>query len=123
MRRNYRMILKWFILIGIVAILSKILFNGLVNLFFSSSTSVTGDTKDSSVTVSYEEFLIAWATTGQRSKSEKISMENVQTRNDLQLLGAQIIFRHGARTPLHFLPSLEQVCQPRESNRIPNDCS
>ena len=59
--------------------------------------------------MSYEDFLTAWATTGQRSNDGKLSMKNIQTRNDLQLIGAQIVFRHGARTPLHLLPSLEEV--------------
>ncbi|CAF4706519.1 unnamed protein product, partial [Rotaria magnacalcarata] len=43
----------------------------------------------------YEHSIIAWATHGQRLNNEKLSAESVQERNDLQLIGMQIFFRHG----------------------------
>ncbi|CAF0756523.1 unnamed protein product [Adineta ricciae] len=41
-------------------------------------------------------------------------MERSKARSDLQLIGAQIIFRHGARTPLFLMPSLEEVIYSNE---------
>ncbi len=111
MRRNYVLIFKWFIFLGICAIGFQFICHGLVNIFLSVSTRSIGDTKDNN----YEDFLITWATTGQRLKNGKISMETIKTRDDLQLIGAQVVFRHGARTPLHLLPSLEQVIFPKYS--------
>jgi hypothetical protein len=81
--------------------------DGLVNIFLS--IPIGRDTKDNNFYASYEEFLINWATTGQRLTNEKFSMDKIKSRDDLQLIGAQVVFRHGARTPLHLLPSLEQV--------------
>jgi len=33
----------------------------------------------------------------------------VKARDDLKLIGAQVFFRHGARTPVFLLPGLEEV--------------
>lgn len=57
----------------------------------------------------YEHHLTSWASTGQRNDVEQRKIPSFNHRNDLQLIGAQIFFRHGARTPIHLLPSLEQV--------------
>lgn len=113
MGRNYRMIFKWCIIVGIAAILLKFLHHGVVNIFLSGSTSLIGDRTDSHANPRYEDFLTAWAKSGQHSKSGKLSMEKIQTADNLQLIGAQIFFRHGARTPLHLLPSLEEVFEKR----------
>ena len=60
----------------------------------------------------YANDLRSWASTGQRlgnvQKLGKTPMDR-QSRDDLQLIGAQIFFRHGARTPLSLLPGLEEV--------------
>ena len=54
--------------------------------------------------------LTSWASTGQRVRTQ---LERIQLimkiREDLQLIGAHIYFRHGARTPLNLLPGLEEV--------------
>ena len=113
MGRNYRMIFKWCIIVGIAAILLKLLHHGVVNIFLSGPTSLIGDRTDSRVNLRYEDFLTAWAKSGQHSKSGKLAMEKIQTANNLQLIGAQIFFRHGARTPLHLLPSLKEVFEKR----------
>jgi lysophosphatidic acid phosphatase type 6 len=63
--------------------------------------------------------IVRWALTGQRvfcgndgsMMNEHIEM---QPRDDLQLIGAQIFFRHGARTPCHILPGLEEVIYTKE---------
>ncbi len=109
MRRNCRWMLKWFLFIGILGILFKFSCDSLVDIFLSASSSSIVNIKDSNSDPSYEDSLIAWATTGQRFKNEKFSMEKLKERDDLQLIGAQVFFRHGARTPLNLLPSLEQV--------------
>ncbi len=109
MRRNWRMILKWFIILGICSIVFKLICDSFVNIYLSIPNSWIKDGKGSNSDVAYEDFLTSWANTGQRLKNEKLSMKNIKTRNDLQLIGAQIFFRHGARTPLHLLPSLEEV--------------
>jgi hypothetical protein len=57
----------------------------------------------------YENTLTSWASTGQRFKSIDHEPVNIKLRDDLQLIGGQIFFRHGARTPLHLLPGLEEV--------------
>lgn len=122
MSRNYRMIFKWFVLVGIAAILLKVLHHGVVHIFLSSSTLLTRDKTDSQVNVRYGDFLVAWATSGQHAKREKLSMEKFQMENQLQLIGAQIFFRHGARTPLHLLPSLDEVFEKRIFESIPIAC-
>ena len=105
MRRHHRTILKWIILSGICAIVFKAICDGLVDIFLSASVPSIANVKDSN----YEDLLIGWAATGQRVKNEKFSMEKIPNRHDLELIGAQIVFRHGARTPLHLLPNLEEV--------------
>jgi hypothetical protein len=109
MRRNCRMILKWILFAGILAILFKLCCDSLVDIFLSVSSSSIVDMNDSDSDISYEDTLIAWAATGQRLNDKKFSMENIKERSDLQLIGGQIFFRHGARTPLNLLPSLEEV--------------
>jgi hypothetical protein len=103
------MILKWCLYAGILAILFKLCCDSLVDIFLSASSSSIVNMKDSDSDVSYEASLIAWAATGQRLKNDKFSMGNIKERNDLELIGAQVFFRHGARTPLNLLPSLEEV--------------
>ncbi|CAF4363016.1 unnamed protein product, partial [Adineta steineri] len=39
---------------------------------------------------------------------------DTKIRDDLQLIGAQVFFRHGARTPLKLLPGLEEVSYSKE---------
>jgi hypothetical protein len=58
---------------------------------------------------SYENTLTSWASTGQRLKSIDNKQIDTKIRDDLQLIGGQIYFRHGARTPLNLLPGLEEV--------------
>jgi hypothetical protein len=57
----------------------------------------------------YENTLTSWASTGQRLKSIDNKHIDTKIRDDLQLIGGQIYFRHGARTPLNLLPGLEEV--------------
>jgi hypothetical protein len=104
------MILKWVLLTGALAILFKLCCDSLVDIFLSASRSsvVKMEGKKNS-RQSYEDLLIAWAVTGQQLHNEKLVMGNIKERNDLQLIGAQAFFRHGARTPLVLLPSLEEV--------------
>jgi len=102
MRRNYRSLLKWILLAGILAIFFKLCCDILVDISI-------GNIKDSTSDVSYESSLIAWAATDPRLKKRKFAMKYIKERNDLQLIGAQIFFRHGARTPLNLLPNLEEV--------------
>jgi hypothetical protein len=120
MRRNSILLLKWLIFLGICMIGFQSICDGLVNIFLS--IPIGRDTKDNNFYASYEEFLINWATTGQRLTNEKFSMDKIQPRDDLQLIGAQVVFRHGARTPLHLLPSLEQVIYSKEQidNYLPS---
>ena len=62
----------------------------------------------------------SWALTGEKptifnqfhEQFNSIHEINIEIEN-LNLIGAQILFRHGARTPLKILPKLEEV-----SNRI-----
>lgn len=65
----------------------------------------------------YGNDLRSWASTGQRlGNVQKLGKTPVdrQSRDDLQLIGAQIFFRHGARTPLRLLPGLEEVAYKDE---------
>jgi hypothetical protein len=57
----------------------------------------------------YDKSLTFWASTGQRSESIPNKPIDTKIRDDLQLIGAQVYFRHGARTPLSLLPGLEEV--------------
>jgi len=57
----------------------------------------------------YENTLTSWALTGQRLDDKQTKSFEMKIRDDLQLIGAQIYFRHGARTPLILLPGLEEV--------------
>jgi hypothetical protein len=57
----------------------------------------------------YENTLTSWASTGQRLDDKQTKSFEIKIRDDLQLIGAQIYFRHGARTPLILLPGLEEV--------------
>jgi hypothetical protein len=52
-----------------------------------------------------------------------ISLSN--NRENLKLIGAQIFFRHGARTPFHLLPNLDEVIYDKElhlNHYKPADC-
>lgn len=57
----------------------------------------------------YENHLTSWASTGQRTNVIEKKILPMTIREDLQLIGAQIYFRHGARTPLKLLPGLDEV--------------
>jgi hypothetical protein len=109
MRRNVRLGLQWLLIIGTLVILFKSCCDSLVDIFLSASLSSIGNMKNKNSTQSYEDSLIAWAATGQHLDNEKLTMENIKERRDLQLIGAQVFFRHGARTPLALLPNLEEV--------------
>lgn len=41
-------------------------------------------------------------------KPEKVATK--VKKSDLRLKQVQIIFRHGARTPIHLIPNVEEVC-------------
>jgi hypothetical protein len=62
----------------------------------------------------YEKSLTSWASTGQRSESIPNKPIDTKIRDDLQLIGAQVYFRHGARTPISLLPGLEEVSYKKE---------
>ena len=109
LRRNYRFLLKWLLLLGTSAIVFKLCCDKLVQVVLSISRSSLIDTDISEVIFNYEESLIAWAETGQRTHPTKLAMKILDQRDDLQLIGAQVFFRHGARTPLRLLPTLEEV--------------
>ncbi|CAF0739599.1 unnamed protein product [Rotaria sordida] len=86
----------------------------LVDIFLPVSHSSIVDMEDKNAHSRYEQSLLAWRTNDERLNKEKLSMKNIPERNDLQLIGAQIFFRHGARTPLNLLPSLEEVIYNKE---------
>jgi hypothetical protein len=94
------MILKWSLLAGTSTILLKLCYES-----FFRTTLITSNR----VLSSYENSLISWASTGQRLGSDGKKSIDMKIRDDLQLIGAQIYFRHGARTPLNVLPGLEEV--------------
>lgn len=53
------------------------------------------------------------------------SISSSNNREKLKLIGAQIFFRHGARTPFHLLPNLDEVIYDKElhlSHYQPADC-
>jgi hypothetical protein len=94
------MILKWSLLTGTSTILLKLCYESLFKTALITSNkpmSTYGDT------------LAAWAKTGQRLEAQRKRSIDIKIRDDLELIGAQIYFRHGARTPLNLLPGLEEV--------------
>ena len=97
MRTNCHSIIKWSLLTGTSTILIKLCYESLFKTTLVSSMSTYGET------------LTAWASTGQRAEFQQNKSMNMKIRDDLQLIGAQIYFRHGARTPLNLLPGLEEV--------------
>ncbi|CAF4864533.1 unnamed protein product [Rotaria socialis] len=114
MRQYWRFILKWLILIGTLTIAFKVCCDSLVDIFLSVSSTSLVNMEDRNADSNYEKSIIAWATHGQRLNNEKLSVGSAQERNDLQLIGMQIFFRHGARTPINLLPSLEEVVYSKE---------
>jgi len=53
------------------------------------------------------------------------SISPSNNRDKLKLIGAQIFFRHGARTPFHLLPNLDEVIYDKElhlNHYKPADC-
>jgi len=100
MRQTYHSILKWSLLTGTSTILLK--------LFYASVFRSAWITTNRSMS-NYENTLISWASTGQRLEDKQTKSFQMKIRDDLQLIGAQIYFRHGARTPLFLLPGLEEV--------------
>lgn len=114
MRRTGRFLLKWFLMIGLFTFVFKLCCDSLVDIFISVSRSSITTMVDRHADSSYEQSLIAWAATGQQLKNDKLSTEGIKNRNDLQLIGAQVFFRHGARTPLNLLPNIEEVLKKQE---------
>ena len=108
-RLNYRFICKWLILAIITAFLFNFICDRLVNKILSLSQWSILNTEMRETIITYEQSLIAWAESGQQAEKKRLFMEKAKNRNDLQLIGAHIFFRHGARTPLHPLSSLDQV--------------
>lgn len=108
MRRNYRFLLKWLIIVAIAAIIFNIVCAKIVRSILSGSMSSLRQTILVDSMNNYEESLISWAHNGHNIKQKPLKTEKYH-RDDLKLIGAQIIFRHGARTPLHLLPNLAQV--------------
>jgi hypothetical protein len=100
MRQNCHTLLKWSLLTGTSTIFFKLCYE---NLF---KTALTASNRPIST---YENTLISWASTGRRLESNQTKPMDMKIRDDLQLIGAQIYFRHGARTPLNLLPGLEEV--------------
>ncbi|CAF2705962.1 unnamed protein product [Rotaria sp. Silwood2] len=92
----------------------KLICDSLVDIFLLLPHSSIVDMAEKNADSNYEQSLLAWTAAGQLVKSKKLSMGNIQKRDDLQWIGAQIFFRHGARTPLHLLPSLEEVIYSKE---------
>lgn len=100
MRQNCHSLIKWSLLTGTSTIVLKLCYETLIQTtFITSNRSMS----------TYENLLTSWASTGQRIDSQEKIIPSITHREDLQLIGAQIYFRHGARTPLHLLPGLEQV--------------
>lgn len=109
MRRYWRLISKSIVFIGIFSVLFKISCDRLVDILISVSSFSIVNMMDTNGDLTYEQFINAWVANGQYLRSERLTTEHIEKRNDLQLIGAQIIFRHGARTPLFLLPNLEEV--------------
>ena len=109
MRLYWRFILKWLVFIGALIIVFKLCCDALVYTFLAASSSSILNVNQRNTDTNYEQSLIAWAETGQHLNNRKMSAKNIRIRNHLQLIGAQIFFRHGARTPLKLLPTLEEV--------------
>ena len=97
MRQNCHSILKWSLLTGTSTILLKLCYESVLRTATNRSMST------------YEHLLTSWARTGQRTDTTERRIPSMTVREDLQLIGAQIYFRHGARTPLHLFPGLEEV--------------
>lgn len=100
MRQSCHTILKWSLLTGTSTILMKLCYESVFRTVLTTSNRKMS---------TYGESLTSWATTGRRIGSEQQKSIDMKIRDDLQLIGAQIYFRHGARTPLTFLPGLEEV--------------
>lgn len=100
MRQHYHSILKWSFLTGTSTILLQLYYGSLFKVILRSSHRSMS---------AYEDILVSWASTGQYSKTVDNKIIDNRIRDDLQLIGAQIYFRHGARTPLSLLPGLEEV--------------
>ncbi|CAF3711831.1 unnamed protein product [Rotaria sp. Silwood1] len=109
MRQTYHSIIKWSFLTGTSTILLKLCYESLYNVSLKTSNKSMS---------TYENTLISWASTGQRSKIIQNKSNDIKIRDDLQLIGAQIYFRHGARTPLSLLPGLEEVSYDKEHIEI-----
>ena len=109
MPRNYRFLLKWIVLAGASAILFKLSCDRLVQSFLSITSSSKIKSGIDDAMSRYEDSLIAWAQHGHHAKKDTLPRETQEARSDLQLIGAQVFFRHGARTPISLLPSLEEV--------------
>ncbi|CAF3998224.1 unnamed protein product, partial [Rotaria sordida] len=109
MRSAYHSILKWSFLTGTSTILLKLCYESLYNVSLRTSNKSIS---------TYENTLISWASTGQRSKTIQNKLIDTKIPDNLQFIGAQIYFRHGARTPLSLLPGLEEVSYTKEHIEI-----
>ncbi|CAF1156285.1 unnamed protein product [Adineta ricciae] len=105
MRQNCHSILKWSLLTGTSTILLKLCYE----TFLRSAITTTNRSAST-----YENTLTSWASTGKRSIASPTRLVDTKLRDDLQLIGAQIYFRHGARTPLHLLPGIEEISYSKE---------
>ncbi|CAF0741484.1 unnamed protein product [Didymodactylos carnosus] len=99
-------IIKWLAFSATSALVLKLCFD---NLFH-----ILSPTKNRYMMSSSNEFdqnpLTQWALSGERKRQTNGEVnDEIKQRDDLKLIGAQIFFRHGARTPLNLLPGLEEV--------------
>lgn len=104
MRQYYHSIVKWSLLTGTSTIILKLCYESM----FRTNTMIS--TRSMSI---YGSHLKSWALTGETSRITSRKFQQTRHRDDLQLIGAQIYFRHGARTPLSLLPGLEEVKSDR----------
>ena len=109
MQRNCYFLLKWLIVTVVFIVAFHYVCDTFTQLALSQSAfdRIKDDFTDPKR--NYEDSLINWAKTGRSPDKKSSEAEKVQDRDDLILIGALIIFRHGARTPLHLLPNLEEV--------------
>ena len=109
MRPNCRFCLKWSALTIVSAIVFHYLCDSLVGKVLSLNNWSIFETQTREMIWNYEKSLIDWAHSGQRTDKRRAFEEKSETRDDLELIGVHVFFRHGARTPLHLLPNLEEV--------------
>lgn len=69
----------------------------------------TVETKTREIIWNYEQSLIDWAHSGRPSETKRSSTKTSTNFDEFELIGVHVFFRHGARTPLHLLPNLDEV--------------